>query len=171
MTPHDIDLWIAQQMVEITYNSEYQDYVLDKILYWKLENSFCQTIERDKKWFKNNLPAFKKMWDNILFFRGNKEKHDEFVEYIKNNEYLNNYDKIKDIIYNRNKTSEDIQNIKNYLNKLKLLKNNELNDLINKYTESISKYGKSSFPPPDFTHVVLHEINEVIMKKVYDLQK
>lgn len=82
MTPFDCDLWVTQTLTSLHYNSKYKDYYFDKIIYWKLNDSFNVTILRDKKWFAENLPILENMWRMITFFRNHKDKLDLWVKYI-----------------------------------------------------------------------------------------
>ncbi len=82
MTPYEVDQWIVETVQNIGKNKEYRDYVLDKVLYWKLETSHNVTIERDVKWFEDNLPDLDKAWKQVEYFRKNKDKTDLLVSFI-----------------------------------------------------------------------------------------
>lgn len=82
MTPYDCDIWIAKTLAKIQNDSQYKDFLFDKVLYWKLVNSKCLTILRDRKWFGENLPIFKQMWDYITFLRNTKYALKLFIEFI-----------------------------------------------------------------------------------------
>lgn len=82
MTPFDCDQWTTTVISSLDKNPKYFDYVFDKIIYWRLEDSHNVTIERDKKWFAESLPIFKEIWDYVLFLRKNKDKLDLLVKYI-----------------------------------------------------------------------------------------
>lgn len=82
MSPTDIDLWIAETISK-TIVLEHNDYILDRVIFWKLQNYNNTTIQRDNQWFKNNLPLYKDIWDKVLFFRENKDKVELLYKYIK----------------------------------------------------------------------------------------
>lgn len=82
MTPFDCDVWVAKTMASFSDDTKYKDYVFDKVIYWKLIDSFNVTINRDKVWFSENLPILENMWRMITFFRNNKDKLDIWVKYI-----------------------------------------------------------------------------------------
>ncbi len=82
MTPYDCDVWVADQMAQINLQPKYFDYVFDKVIYWRLEKSKNVTIKRDRKWFADNYPTFKKMWDYVEFFRNNEDKLQIFKDYL-----------------------------------------------------------------------------------------
>jgi len=84
MTPYDCDIWIADTISKLSSNPKYYNYIFDKVIYWRLEDSHCVTINRDRKWFAKNLPKMEQMWDYVLFFRKNKNKLDLLIKYIDN---------------------------------------------------------------------------------------
>ena len=82
MTPYECDIWVAEQIQMINLDKKYFNYVLDKVIYWRLEFSKNITFQRDKKWFNESLPIFQKMWNYVEFLRKNKMQLDLFKEYI-----------------------------------------------------------------------------------------
>ena len=80
MSPYDVDIWVSETISKLkqTNSNEY----LDKVIYWRLEQSHNVTIQRDKKWFQENLPTYEKMWNYVLFLRKNKERTTLLVNYI-----------------------------------------------------------------------------------------
>jgi len=86
MSPHDCDVWISEALTDMKYDTKYNDYYFDKVLYWKLVTSKNVLINRDRKWFADSLPQLKKMWDYVLFFRANEDKLQLFVDYIESRE-------------------------------------------------------------------------------------
>ena len=56
-----------------------QDYTFNQVVYWTLDQSICNLIKRDRKWFADNLPEFRKFWDEVLYLRGNKKARDEYI--------------------------------------------------------------------------------------------
>lgn len=80
MTPLDCDKWIAEQIGKL--NDEKPECCFDRVIYWKIVESHCALIERDKKWFAETLPRLKTMWDYVLFFRGNPDKATILKRYI-----------------------------------------------------------------------------------------
>lgn len=96
MSPYECDIWVAKTMMDISNNSEYEDRVFDRVIYWKLQNSCCVTINRDRQWFAESLPKLKQVWDYVVFFRNNKDKLDLWDKFIKTqkfdaNRYKNDY--------------------------------------------------------------------------------
>lgn len=81
------DKWIVDNISDI--NMKYPSYYLDKIIYWKLTNSNCSLIERDRKWFNESLPKLKELSEYITLLKKNKEIADKFFLYIDENEGIN----------------------------------------------------------------------------------
>lgn len=82
MSPYDCDMWVVDQLAIISSDPKYKDYVFDKVLYWKMIFTHNVTIERDREWFAESLPVFKKMWGYVDFFRKNKDKLSLFTRFI-----------------------------------------------------------------------------------------
>ena len=80
MTPYEIDTWIAKtvQNLHITH----PDFVLERILYWKVRETRNITIKRDCEWFEKNLPIFATSWSYIEYFRRNQELSDILWDFV-----------------------------------------------------------------------------------------
>jgi hypothetical protein len=44
-------------------------FTFDRILYWRIVNSHCCEIKRDRKWFADKYPIFKEVWEKIAYLR------------------------------------------------------------------------------------------------------
>jgi putative phage-type endonuclease len=44
-------------------------FTFDKILYWRIVNTHCCEIKRDRKWFSDKFPIFKSVWEKIAYLR------------------------------------------------------------------------------------------------------
>lgn len=97
MTPHECDMWVAKSIVSMQSNPKYFDYVVDKVLYWRLNKTHNVVVKRDREWFAESLPLYKKMWDYVVFFRNNKEALDKLVSYIESLNVKKN-SKIMDVV-------------------------------------------------------------------------
>lgn len=84
MSPIDCDIWIAESLAKFDTLCP-EGYYFDKVIYWKLAESNCTTIDRDKEWFAETLPTFKKMWDYVEYLRSNEDKANLLFDYIKYN--------------------------------------------------------------------------------------
>jgi phage terminase large subunit len=74
MSPHDLDQWVLETIQNLSSNPLYKDYVLDKVIYWRIGTNKSVTIYRDDKWFDENKPILKKHWKQVEYFRNNQEK-------------------------------------------------------------------------------------------------
>jgi putative phage-type endonuclease len=130
MSPYDCDIWIAQTIGDISTNKKYENYVFDKVIYWRLEDSFNVTVMRDRDWFNDKLIIFKKMWGYVRFLRNNKEQLDLFKKYLDSCNIKSEVKKnkiIMDIIEKLcDYTNPDYQNI--IENIKEELENNNFND-------------------------------------------
>ena len=95
MSPYDCDIWIANCMANFNKVCAEQkinsvDYYFDKIVYWKIAKTKCSLINRDKKWFLDNLPELERMWKYVEYFRNNSDKADTFFNYIESLPIKNN---------------------------------------------------------------------------------
>jgi putative phage-type endonuclease len=82
MSPYECDRWIAETLTSLPTNPKYFDYMFDKVIYWKLNNSHNVVVNRDREWFAESLPKFRKMWQTVEFFRRNKDKLDLFTRFV-----------------------------------------------------------------------------------------
>lgn len=82
MSPYDCDVWIAETLNDMKYDSKYDNYYFDRVIYWKLIASKNVLINRDRQWFAENLPTLTRVWNYVLFFRENKDKLDILLNYI-----------------------------------------------------------------------------------------
>ena len=89
MNSQQYDEWIAKTMSELNekYPDIIKDYSFNKVIYWKLEQSHNQPIERDKKLFASILPILKQTWKKVEYYR----------------EHLDELPKLKEIIEQRKK--------------------------------------------------------------------
>jgi putative phage-type endonuclease len=82
MSPHDCQNWITLQLEELKTNSNYKDYVFDKVVYWKIVKTSCILVTRDREWFSKNLPDMTRVWSYVVFLRGNQNILDLFCDFI-----------------------------------------------------------------------------------------
>jgi putative phage-type endonuclease len=124
MSPLDCDIWISETINGLKYDSQYDDYYFDKVLYWKLTDYSNVLINRDRDWFEKNLPELKRVWGYVLYLRANKDKLDILVKYI-DSKYRKMNDDIMEVIdklcdCNNPKYAEFIRDIKDETVKKKI---------------------------------------------------
>ena len=82
MDLYEYDKWVIDTISQF-YQKYYpimKDYVFDRVLYWKLENSHNVVIRRDREWFKRVKPLFENLWDKVLFLRERPKEALKFKE-------------------------------------------------------------------------------------------
>jgi hypothetical protein len=90
MTPKDCDEWIIENMNKIyDFIDENDDgikgkYVFDKVIYWKLTRCNNVTIKRDMKWINDAFPVVIETWNYVEYYRKNKDKLEEFMDFVEN---------------------------------------------------------------------------------------
>ena len=149
MTPYDCDIWISEQMTIINQDKKYFDYVIDKVLYWRLEFSKNVTFKRDRKWFQESYPIFEKMWKYVEFFRNNEEQLQLFSDYldsrgIKESKSLKVNTEVMDLVAklfdtNNQSYQEYLENVKSDIKKFKK-KKKESDDKKQKYSDNATSY-------------------------------
>ena len=82
LTAREYDIWFAKTMSEVSSNKEFNDYYFKEIIYWKLEQSHNQPIERDRKLFQKVLPLLEQTWERVVYYRNNLDKLDELNKVI-----------------------------------------------------------------------------------------
>ena len=80
MTPRDVSIWVASTCANI--KTSHPQYYLDRVIYWKMVVTHNVTIPRDKEWFEEHLPMYRKMWKYVTYFRENQDKANIVFEYI-----------------------------------------------------------------------------------------
>lgn len=100
MTPYDCDKWVSDVISGYKNNKEYKDYVIDNVIYWKLNLCRVVTVKRDDNWFSKNYPILKKIWSYVTYLRENEDKKIITIEYIKfaEEKYKHNPSRLNDIV-------------------------------------------------------------------------
>lgn len=57
-------------------------YTFDRILYWRIVNTHCCEVRRDRVWFKSKFPIFKDVWNRIEYLRKDPEVANMFRDKI-----------------------------------------------------------------------------------------
>ncbi len=120
----DMDLYQYDKWIIDTISQFYQkyypimkDYVFDRVLYWKLENSHNVVISRDRNWFTRVKPLYEKLWDKVLFLRDRPKEALKFKEDLINKKKKKTTPKRKDTSSNEdlfvNSDSSDVEDESN----------------------------------------------------------
>ena len=146
MSPSDYDIWITKNVQNIS--EIYPDYCLDRIYYWKLEDITCDTVEREKDWFAENLDKYKRIWKIVKGFRVNKHRNKILEKYLKTFNFLND-GTFKDNIIKKKNNSKIMKAMEILLESID--SEDELDkDEYNKYLKKIIE--KTSKIPHDKDH-------------------
>jgi putative phage-type endonuclease len=99
----DIKFWIGEETIKLN-----NEYYVDRIIFWRLNNSHCQLILRDQIWFDENLKNMKKIWKYVELLRKKSILRKFYFDYI-NNLNIKKNNKIMDFVrrlYNTKKMEE-----------------------------------------------------------------
>ena len=143
MSPYDVDIWVSETTSKL--KQTHPDSYLDKVIYWRLEQSHNVTIMRDRDWFNENLPKFEKMWNYVLFLRKNKDRTQLMMNYIKSRSKKMNADIMNVIDKLCNTSKSEYPAYKLYLEnsiklgeeqKIKKIQEKKANDPMNHFNTS-----------------------------------
>lgn len=147
MTPYDCDMWIATTLANYKNDAKYKNYAVDRVIYWKLMKSRCLLVERDKKWFAEQLPKFVQLWEHITFLRSHPNQKQLVLDYINyanesmRAKYVNNtiMNTIKIICNTNNKKyDEDISAIEEEIKHHNIAKEHNIIKCVFEYIDHIS---------------------------------
>lgn len=80
MENDEIEKWIANELMHFHENTMAQEYVVDRIIYWKLTNMLCTTIKADNEWFRSIIPLLKQFWNYVDFYKKYPKKLDKIKQ-------------------------------------------------------------------------------------------
>jgi putative phage-type endonuclease len=83
MTPHEMDKWVMETLnnLNTVQDGMFRGTVFHSMKYWRIDRTRNITIDRDDKWFEDNLEKFRNSWDRVKYFRANKDKAKLFKRY------------------------------------------------------------------------------------------
>ncbi len=119
MTPEECKIWSDEQIEKIS--NTHPGYSLDRVIYWYLSVSHCETINRDRDWFESVKHKYEEMWNKITFVRSDI-KYKKIILDIVDKVTFN--DKMKDKYIEENKNDiifkiiEKFKNKKNNIDKI-----------------------------------------------------
>ena len=110
------------------YPDIYNNYYFNKIIYWKLEKCHNVAIKRNNIFLSNIIPILKNTWNDIVYYRKNKDKLQKLRDVVKNK---TKYIKLNSNINIHNKYMSD--------NKILFLDSNfNLNTFFNNYNKKLN---------------------------------
>lgn len=82
MGPAEIEKWVGDEVLTFNKSEWFKDYVIDRIIYWRLAKIACHLIKVDKPWFQSKIPMLKQFWNYVLFYRKYPNKLTKIMEYV-----------------------------------------------------------------------------------------
>jgi len=82
MDPAQVQKWIAQETMRLQEDSDFQNYFLDRVIYWRLKVASRHLIRADTQWFCRQIPKLKQFWDYVLFYRKHPDLLGRLLQYL-----------------------------------------------------------------------------------------
>ncbi|AVL94863.1 YqaJ viral recombinase family protein [Moumouvirus australiensis] len=83
MTPDEIEKWISYETMHFQNHELSSEYLIDRIIYWRLSQISCSLIKADSDLIKSKLPILEQFWDYVLFYRQFPDKLEKLMDYVK----------------------------------------------------------------------------------------
>lgn len=84
MTELELKDWIATETMNYHQHHFSSEYLIDRVIYWRLSQVTCNLITADTAWFKSKLPMLEQFWNYVEFYRENSSLLDKLIEHINN---------------------------------------------------------------------------------------
>lgn len=81
MSPEEIKDWIARETMEFHLNELSEDYMIDRIIYWRLSFVACHLIKADPQMFKKIIPTLNQFWSYVEYYRSRPKALEALIEY------------------------------------------------------------------------------------------
>jgi hypothetical protein len=76
MSLKELDDWVLSELSNLQINKP--NLKLHRVIYWRLIETNCTLILRDRKWFESNLDRLRTMWNYVEFLRLNNDVMEEW---------------------------------------------------------------------------------------------
>ena len=165
MTLKELDLWVLEQIDNIDNN-----WILHKVIYWRLIERNCTLILRDKEWFNSQLPTYEKIWEYVKYLRNNLDVIEEWKNWI--DELPRKYNdrilaKLDELIEKKEKlklnNNNNINEIKN-----KIIENNNNDNLMEITNDIIENKNKNKDNLIEITNDIIENKNKNIENNIID---
>ncbi len=83
MTHDEIKNWISDEIMHYHSSNLSVDYIIDRIIYWRLSQVTCHLIKSNHDFFKSKIPLLKQFWAYVEFYRQHPKKLDRLEDFIK----------------------------------------------------------------------------------------
>lgn len=74
MTNEEIEKWVSNELLQFQKHKFYNEYVVDRIIYWRLSEVACHLIKADREWFNSKIPLLEQFWAYVEFYKQYPEK-------------------------------------------------------------------------------------------------
>lgn len=101
LMPEEMDEWIEYETNRLKNDEEF---MMNKIYYYRIIDRNCTLIVKNDKWFSDNLGTLSNIWRNVEYLRENPQKAEEWKNFINRQMRKNNINIMKKL--------EEITNIK-----------------------------------------------------------
>lgn len=86
MSNEELNSWVLNTIHNLDERTQElntgEEYVLHKVIYWRVFDSHCQLVRRDNKWISKHMPEYERMWERVIYFREHPEEYKLFVKYL-----------------------------------------------------------------------------------------
>ena len=82
MTSEEILKWISFEIINYGSNDLSTEYVIDKVIYWRLTKVTCHLIKADPDYMESIIPRLEQFWNYVEFYRKHTDKLDQIEKYI-----------------------------------------------------------------------------------------
>jgi len=83
MTIDETEKWIAHEMINFSTHKFAKEYVIDKVIYWKLTKVTCHLIKKDDEFMMKKLSELEQFWDYVEFYRKHEDKLNDIEMFVK----------------------------------------------------------------------------------------
>jgi len=83
MTRDETEKWIANEVINFSSNELSKEYMIDRVIYWKLAKVACHLIKADTEYMMSKIPMLEQFWKYVEFYREHEDKLDNIEKYIK----------------------------------------------------------------------------------------
>ncbi|AKI79123.1 hypothetical protein [Acanthamoeba polyphaga mimivirus] len=82
MTNEEIEKWISSEIMNYHNNDLSENYMIDRVIYWRLSQVTCNLIKLNKEAFEEKIPLLQQFWDYVLFYRQHSDKLDKLIKFV-----------------------------------------------------------------------------------------
>ena len=87
LTPEEMEQWIESETKRLESDT---DFMINKVIYYRIVDRNCTLIVKNDKWFEDNLSSLDNIWKNVEFLRENPKKAEEWQVFINKQTRKNN---------------------------------------------------------------------------------